>query len=431
MKYQIIPGGVISGVIQVPADKSISHRAIMLASLSSGVCYITNFLQGEDSLHTLKAFQNMGVHIVKNKNEVQVNGVGLYGLKKPDKPLYLGNSGTAMRTLCGILCAQEFSCTLTGDESLNSRPMQRIITPLTKMGAVIKTDKDATAPLHIIGGQQLKPICYQTPVASAQIKTAIMLAALYTKGTTKIIEPAPSRNHSEIMFRKFKIAVQNDNNKISLAGINKPEPCNIHIPADISSAAFFIVAATISKNSHIIIKNIPQNSTRDGIIHILRLMGADIKITKNKNNTFENTADLEVKYAPLKGIRVPQKYIISAIDEFPIIFIAAACAQGTTTLSNAKELKVKESDRLEVMAEGLSKLGIQAVTCDDGITITGGQIKGGMIDSYGDHRVAMAFSMAGLVAKNTITITDCKNVTTSFPSFTETAKNAGLQINKI
>ncbi|RLA08158.1 MAG: 3-phosphoshikimate 1-carboxyvinyltransferase [Gammaproteobacteria bacterium] len=431
MEFYIKNGGNLQGEITVPADKSISHRSIILSSLAHGVSQITNFLQGEDSLNTLKAFEQMGVKIIRHHNDLEVHGVGMHGLKKPAGDLYMGNSGTAMRTMCGILIAQKFDSTLVGDNSLNLRPMMRIIKPLELMGGKITACKDSTAPLKITGSQNIRAIDYKMPVASAQVKTAIMLAGLYATGTTTITECSATRNHSELMLKSFGYQIETDNNKtIQLNGGGKLTCQNITIPSDISSAAFFIVGATISQGSNVLLKNILINPTRDGIIKILKLMGANIKIKNIKKNGAENIADIAVKYAPLKGIKIPHQHITSAIDEFPIIFIAASAATGTTILTEAQELKVKESDRLEAMAEGLKTLGIEVKTTDDGIKIKGGKITGGKVMSYDDHRIAMAFAIAGLVSKKPIVVKNCQNVATSFPDFVQISQSAGLQIRE-
>lgn len=422
------PSDAIFGYIRVPGDKSISHRSIMLSSIAQGRSEITGFLNGEDSLKTLRAFQAMGVKIEQTESEIIVEGVGLNGLSNPATELDMGNSGTAMRLLVGLLCGQSFDSVLIGDESLSSRPMKRVIDPVTLMGARIDSDEGATAPLRISGGQQLKSIHYEMPVASAQVKSCVLLAGLYADGITEVIEPAPTRDHTERMLRGFGCEVLTNGNRISLRGQQHLKSTNIEVPADISSAAFFMVAASITPNSELTLNHVGINSTRTGIIDILELMGADITLINEREVGGEPVADIVVKSAPLQGIDIPAHLVPLAIDEFPVIFIAACCAIGTTVLSGAEELRVKESDRIQVMADGLRKLGINANPTEDGISIQAGKISAGEVDSHGDHRIAMAFAVASLRASGTVTILNCDNVNTSFPGFAELANHAGFNI---
>lgn len=429
MKFEVRAGGKLNGIFRVPGDKSISHRSIMLGSLAEGVTQVSGFLEGEDSLATLNAFRAMGVEIEGPTNgKVIIHGVGLHGLKKPEKELDVGNSGTSMRLLAGLLSAQDFDSTLVGDSSLNKRPMRRVTVPLAQMNTVVETNDDGTPPLTIKGGKKLTGFYYDMPVASAQVKSCILLAGLYASGETCVTEPAPTRDHTERMLRGLGYDVITDGDKICLNGGGTLTATNIDVPADISSATFFMVGACIAEGSDITLEHVGINPTRVGVINILRLMGADISINNEREVGGEPVADIRVCYAKLKGIKVPEDQVPLAIDEFPAIFIAAACAEGETVLTGAKELRVKESDRIQVMADGLTTLGIDAKPTEDGIVIQPGEIKGGTVDSHGDHRIAMSFAMAALKASGSITITDCANVNTSFPGFVELAKQTGLNI---
>lgn len=426
--YNCLPTDSVYGYIRVPGDKSISHRSIMLSSIAQGVCEITGFLHGEDSLHTLKAFQAMGVTIEQTAAEIIVHGVGLNGLQKPGQELEMGNSGTAMRLLVGLLSGQDFDSVLVGDKSLSSRPMKRVIDPLQAMGARIESAEGGTAPLLIKGTSSLNAIHYDLPVASAQVKSCVLLAGLYASGKTEVVEPAPTRDHTERMLRGFGCEVLTQGNLISLQGQQPLQACNIEVPADISSAAFFMVAASITPNSELTLNHVGINPTRTGIIDILELMGADITLINEREVGSEPVADIVVKSASLKGIEIPEHLVPLAIDEFPVIFIAASCAQGTTVLTGAEELRVKESDRIQVMADGLNTLGIHAAPTSDGIVIKGGKPGSGIVESHGDHRIAMAFAVASLCAEGSVTIHDCDNVNTSFPGFAEMANHAGFNI---
>lgn len=423
-------GGRISGELRVPGDKSISHRSIMLGSLAEGVTEVDGFLEGEDSLATLQAFRDMGVVIEGPKNgHVKVFGVGLKGLTPPPGPLYVGNSGTSMRLLSGLAAGQSFPVTLEGDESLTKRPMERVAKPLRLMGADVQTAEGGRPPITIKGGAALKPIHYDMPMASAQVKSCVLLAGLYCDGETSVTEPAPTRDHTERMLRGFGYDVKSQGNLISLKGGGTLKATKIDVPADISSAAFYMVAASIAEGSDVTLLHVGMNPTRVGVINILKLMGANIEISNEKEVGGEPVADIRIQYAPLKGIQIPEDQVPLAIDEFPALFIAAACAEGTTVLSGAEELRVKESDRIQVMADGLQELGIKADPTPDGIVIEGGQLGGGEVESHGDHRIAMSFAMAALRASAPILIHDCANVATSFPGFVELARKAGLTIS--
>ncbi|MCP4188356.1 MAG: 3-phosphoshikimate 1-carboxyvinyltransferase [Gammaproteobacteria bacterium] len=426
--FQCSPGGSLTGDFRVPGDKSISHRSIILSSIAEGDSRISGFLEGEDSLNTLKAFQAMGVSIERNAHQIVVHGVGLNGLKAPTAPLEMGNSGTAMRLLLGLLAGQSFDSVMTGDESLSSRPMNRVINPLQKMGAEIQSQPCGTAPLSVKGNRRLQAIEYDLPMASAQVKSCILLAGLYADGETVVREPSPTRDHSERMLRGFGCEVRSDGAEIRINGRQELNATDIEIPADISSAAFFMVAASIATKSEIKLLHVGVNPTRTGAIDILRLMGADVILSNQKEVGGEPVADITVRSARLKGIVIPEELVPLAIDEFPVLFIAAACAQGETVLSGAEELRVKESDRIQVMVDGLTTLGIRAIATDDGICIQGGVIRGGEVESHGDHRIAMAFSVASLCARGDIKINNCANVNTSFPGFVQLASAAGLGV---
>lgn len=460
LTFHIQPSTTLHGEIRVPSDKSISHRAILLGAIAEGNTHIQHCLLAEDCLAMLQAFRSMGVQITYNEQgEVNITGVGLHGLQAPSKTLNLGNSGTAIRLLAGLLAGQNFSSVLTGDASLCRRPMRRVMQPLQQMGAHINAYHDEYPPLEIEGGHPLQAISYSLPMASAQVKTCLLLAGLYAQGKTEVIEPAITRDHTERMLQTFGVNVEvvsqptpvgrahvpalGDYPKagtcahptlyaatsVSLNGRQTLHGTELTIPADLSSAAFFLVGASIAKDSKVVLKQVGINPTRIGVITILRLMGADIEIQPMQlGDIGEPIADLIVRYAPLQGIEIPLEQVSLAIDEFPALFIAAACAKGTTVLRGAKELRVKESDRIGVMVEGLRTLGIKVIEQEDGVIIEGGKIGGGTVNSHGDHRIAMAFSMAALVADKEIYINDCANVATSFPNFVELAQRLGLQI---
>lgn len=430
MRFQVKPGGSITGRLRAPGDKSMSHRTIMLGSIAEGITEATGFLEGQDALCTVNAFRAMGVTIDGPRDgQVWIQGVGLHGLKEPNETLDMGNSGTSIRLISGLLAAQSFDATMTGDASLTKRPMGRVITPLQQMGAVIDSH-DERPPLTVRGGQSLKGIHYVMPMASAQVKSCVLLAGLYAEGRTSVIEPAPTRDHTERMLQGFGYAVDSENGVISLSGGGNLQGAQLDIPADISSAAFFLVAASISEGSDLILEHVGINPTRSGVITILTLMGADIEIMNERTVGGEPVADLSVRSAKLKGIEIPEELVPLAIDEFPVLFIAAACADGETVLSGAEELRVKESDRIASMAEGLTRLGIANEVMPDGIRIQGGRMTGGEIDTYHDHRIAMSFSIAALRANGDIIVNDCDHVATSFPNFASLSKGIGLRITE-
>ncbi|WP_417706289.1 bifunctional prephenate dehydrogenase/3-phosphoshikimate 1-carboxyvinyltransferase [Pseudomonas sp.] len=423
------PGSSLAGRIRVPGDKSISHRSIMLGSLAEGTTEVEGFLEGEDALATLQAFRDMGVVIEgPHHGRVTIHGVGLHGLKAPVGPLYMGNSGTSMRLLSGLLAAQPFDTTLTGDASLSKRPMNRVAKPLREMGAVIETGPEGRPPLIIKGGQRLTGMAYEMPMASAQVKSCLLLAGLYAAGSTSVTEPAPTRDHTERMLRGFGYPVSVDGSTACVESGHKLTATRIEVPADISSAAFFLVAASIAEGSELVLEHVGINPTRTGVIDILKLMGGDITLENQREVGGEPVADIRVRAARLKGIDIPEDLVPLAIDEFPVLFVAAACAEGRTVLRGAEELRVKESDRIQVMADGLIALGVKAEPTPDGIIIEGGAIGGGEVWAHGDHRIAMSFSVASLRASAPIRIHDCANVSTSFPNFLALAAEVGINV---
>lgn len=423
------PGGSVKGRIRVPGDKSISHRSIMLGSLAEGTTEVEGFLEGEDALATLQAFRDMGVVIEgPHHGRVTIHGVGLHGLQAPPGPLYLGNSGTSMRLLAGLLAAQPFDSTLTGDASLSKRPMNRVAKPLRAMGAVIETGPEGRPPLTIRGGQRLTGMDYEMPMASAQVKSCLLLAGLYAADSTSVSEPAPTRDHTERMLRGFGYPVSVEGNTARVASGHKLTACHIEVPADISSAAFFLVAASIAEDADVLLEHVGINPTRTGVIDILKLMGADISLENLREVGGEPVADVRVRSAQLKGIDIPEDLVPLAIDEFPALFIAAAYAEGRTVLRGAEELRVKESDRIQVMADGLQALGAQVQPTPDGIIIDGGRLAGGEVWAHGDHRIAMSFSVAALRADGVIRIHDCANVATSFPNFLALCQQVGMRV---
>jgi 3-phosphoshikimate 1-carboxyvinyltransferase len=425
------PGGRLSGRIRVPGDKSISHRSIMLGSLAEGTTEVEGFLEGEDALATLQAFRDMGVVIEgPHHGRVTIHGVGLHGLKAPPGPIYLGNSGTSMRLLSGLLAAQSFDVTLTGDASLSKRPMNRVAKPLREMGALIDTAAEGRPPMTIHGGRRLGGMTYEMPMASAQVKSCLLLAGLYAAGSTTVIEPAPTRDHTERMLRGFGYPVSVQGSRATVESGHKLIATHIEVPADISSAAFFLVAGSIAEDSELVLEHVGVNPTRTGVIDILRLMGADITLENQREVGGEPVADLRVRSAKLKGIDIPEDLVPLAIDEFPVLFVAASVAEGRTVLRGAEELRVKESDRIQVMADGLLALGAKVQPTPDGIIIDGGTLGGGDVHSHGDHRIAMSFSVASLRATAPIRIHDCANVATSFPNFLGLAAQVGIRVTE-
>lgn len=429
INYQTKPAKALTGKLRVPSDKSISHRSVMFGSLAEGTTTVKHFLEGEDSLATLAAFKQMGVKIEgPSKGELLIQGVGLHGLKATHAPLNLGNSGTSMRLMAGLMSGQSFDAVLIGDESLSSRPMERVAKPLRAMGAKIETSEGGRPPMKIYGGQTLSGIRYESPVASAQVKSSLLLAGMYAKGKTTVIEPGITRDHTERMLESFGYPLEKIGLTVTIEGGHTLTATNITIPADISSAAFFMVAGSITPGSDLLLQDVGINPTRVGVITILQQMGADLQIMNQRRMGGEPIADIRVRYAKLNGIEIPEDQVPLAIDEFPVLFIAAACAKGTTTLRHAEELRVKESDRIQAMADGLRTLGVKNETLPDGIIIQGGPIKSGQVNSKTDHRIAMSFTVAGNVAEGPILIRDCQNVATSFPGFVESCRSIGMDV---
>ncbi len=431
MHFYLEPGGRLVGSIRVPGDKSMSHRVIMLGSIAEGKTEVSGFLEGEDALATLSAFRDMGVIISDpDSGRLVIEGVGLDGLQVPRGIMDVGNSGTSIRLMAGLLAGQSFNSVLTGDESLLRRPMARVITPLSQMGALISS-REGCPPIEISGGRDLRGIHYELPVASAQVKSSILLAGLYAEGFTSVHEPAPTRDHTERMLRGFGYSVQSEPGSIGLEGGGVLRGTSVDIPADISSAAFFMVGASIAEGSDLVLEHVGVNPTRDGVIRILKAMGADITLMNERDVRGEPVADIRVRSASLKGIEIPVEEVPLAIDELPAILIAAACAEGVTELRGAEELRVKESDRIASMAEGLTRLGIANAVRADGITVTGGEVGGGVIATHHDHRIAMSFAMASLRASDRIKVCDCAHVATSFPGFAALATQVGLRLEVV
>lgn len=435
INYLAKPGGSLSGSFRVPGDKSISHRSIMLGSLANGTTEVTGFLEGEDSLATLQAFRDMGVVIEgPHRGRVTIHGVGLNGLQAPPGDLYLGNSGTSIRLLSGLMAGQNFDVKMTGDVSLSSRPMNRVANPLREMGAEIDTAEQGRPPMLIKGEKALTGITYELPMASAQVKSCLLLAGLYAEGETTVTEPAPTRDHTERMLKGFGYEVQVNGPTVTVKSGGELTATNIDVPADISSATFFMVAASIAPNSDITLEHVGINPTRIGVINILKLMGANIEVLNEREVGGEPVADIRVQSAQLKGIQIPEDQVPLAIDEFPAIFVAAACAEGETVLTGAEELRVKESDRIQAMVDGLQVLGVDAQGTADGAIIPGfgaeGSFGGGEIVTHHDHRIAMSFTVASLRASETIKVLDCANVATSFPGFVELAQNSGINVSQ-
>ena len=432
MNSFIINGpGVLRGSITLPGDKSISHRAVILGAIAQGRTTIEGMLESEDVLSTVNALRNMGVKIVHHKEDgMVVDGVGLYGLKDPGQALNMGNSGTAMRLMAGVLVGQSFPSTLVGDDSLSQRPMARVVEPLRALGADISVQNAGYPPIQITPVKQLRGVDYVMPVASAQVKSAFLLAALCAEGVSRVKEPTQTRDHTERMLRGFGHSISQQGDWIRVIGGMELGGAKLVVPGDLSSAAFFIVGAAIATESEIILKNVGVNPTRTGVIEILQQMGARIDCLNKKSVCGEPTADLVVSSSPLRGVKIEMHQVARAIDEFPILSIAAACARGKTTLHGAEELRVKESDRIRSIVSGLSELGISVEERADGYAVTGGEILPGEVNSLSDHRIAMAFAIAGLVVSGSICIHDTVNVRTSFPEFVELASSMGMPIQE-
>ena len=428
MKFIVQPSTVVDATVTVPGDKSVSHRALMLGGIAEGKSTISGFLAGEDCLATMAAMSDMGVEIEQTTpTDVVINGVGLRGLVKPSQELDLGNSGTAMRLMAGLLSGQSFASVMVGDASLTSRPMKRVITPLSAMGAVIESH-GGCPPLTIRGGSQLRGIDYTLPVASAQVNSAVLLAGLYADGITTVKEPAVTRDHTERMLSAMGVEVDRAEHRISIRGDQTLTSANIQVPADLSSASFVMLAAILSKSADILLEGVGVNPTRTGVIDILQAMGADISLQNARLYGEEPVADIRVRSSTLHGGAVDPRLVSLAIDEFPVLFVAAAAAAGKTEFSGIGELRVKESDRIAAMASGLRNLGIQVDETDDGATVHGGQFHGGEVDSHGDHRVAMSLAVAATVADSAVTVNDVAAVNTSFPGFTDCLGKLGVDI---
>lgn len=428
--YRVAPARGVAGEVRVPGDKSISHRALMFGAIAEGTTRVDGFLEGEDCLATLAAVANLGVAVQRpGPGEVVVEGVGLRGLRAPAGVLDMGNAGTAMRLFMGLLGAQSFDSVLVGDESLLRRPMERVAAPLRAMGARIETTQ-GRPPVRITGGASLRGMRYDMPVASAQVKSAVLLAGLYAEGETTVVEPAVTRDHTERMLQTFGCEVRARDGRATVRPPARLEGANVSVPGDFSSAAFFIVAACIGAREPFTIRGVGVNPTRTGLLEMLALMGADLRLINHRSCGAEPVADIEVRPATLRGIRVPEHLVPLAIDEFPALFIAAACAEGETVVTGAEELRVKESDRIAVMARGLDALGVRNEVLPDGLRIEGGPFGGGVVESSGDHRVAMSFAVASLRAAGPIEIRDTANVATSFPGFAALARSAGLAVEE-
>ena len=416
----------LKGSVTVPGDKSISHRCIMFGSIADGITEVRNFLQGADCLATIRCFRSLGIEIEETDSTVTVHGKGLHGLSAPDGILDVGNSGTTTRLLSGILAGQPFESRLSGDESLNSRPMKRIIDPLTQMGARISSiPGDGCAPLHI-APSSLHGIHYDSPVASAQVKSCILLAGLYADGETSVTEPSLSRNHTELMLREFGADIRTTHALDSTRATASIRPCSglygqkITVPGDISSAAYFIAAGLIVPDSEILIENVGINPTRAGILKVCEDMGGNITLLNERTEGGEKIADILVKTSSLHGITIEGDIIPTLIDEIPVIAVMAAVAEGTTVIKDASELKVKETDRIETVTDNLKAMGCNVTPTADGMIITGGKLKGASIHTLLDHRIAMAFSIAALVAEGNTKILDSKCVDVSYPTFYDT-----------
>lgn len=429
--FIVEPGGRLRGALQVPGDKSISHRAVMLTAVAEGRSRIHGLLTGTDVLATAGAFRAMGVEMAFGGNEsLTVHGVGRHGLVAPGHDLDLGNSGTAMRLLAGLMSGQRFGVRLTGDASLSRRPMGRVAEPLREMGADIEAGAGGTPPLVIRPVDKLAGIRYRLPVASAQVKSAVLLAGLYADGQVCVSEPAPVRDHTERMLKGLGVGVEKDRQWICMTA-GDLEAADIEVPADFSSAAFFLVGASIAAGSEVKLLNVGVNPTRTGLLNVLDEMGADIRLRNQRQVAGEPVADLVVRAAALRGVDIPPEVVPLAIDEFPAICVAAALAEGTTRISGAEELRYKESDRIRAMAEGLKTLGVHVEETGDGMTIEGREsLTGGSVDSLADHRIAMAFAVAGLRAEKRVQVLNVENVETSFPAFESRARELGLELRR-
>jgi len=432
MDFKVTPARIEDARITVPGDKSVSHRALLLGGIAKGHTQVTGFLAGEDCLATRAAMRALGVRIDQTgATEMSIEGNGPDGLRAAAEPLDLGNSGTAMRLMAGLLCGQSFASTLTGDASLNRRPMGRIVKPLTMMGAAIESECDGTPPLQITGGLRLHGISYEMPIASAQVKSAILLAGLYADGTTSVVEPAITRDHTERMLRSMGAEVSTEGARILLRGGQALRGCTVQVPADLSSAAFVMLAALLARDADVLITNVGINPTRTGVIDVLQAMGGRISLENEAMLGAEPVADLRVRSSRLQGGEVDPALVSLAIDEFPVLFVAAAAAEGTTVFSGIGELRVKESDRIAAMATGMRALGIRVDESPDGAVVHGGRFSGGTVDSFDDHRVAMSLAVAGTVADDEVMVRNVDSVATSFPGFSACMASLGGKIEVV
>ena len=426
--FHVQPSGRVEGAVQVPGDKSVSHRALMLGAIASGSSHITGFLPGEDCLSTMGALRNLGIEVRQHDaTTIEVLGQGIHGLSGPKHSLDMGNSGTAMRLFMGLLAAQPFTTVLTGDESLSKRPMERVARPLREMGADVQTC-NGTPPVTLTGGAVLRGIHFDMPVASAQVKSAVLLAGLYATGDTKVTEPAVTRDHTERMLAHLGCPVHRSGTTITLAAGARLTGGLIEVPGDLSSAAFLVLAGCIASAGELVIERVGLNPTRTGVLRILELMGANIRVEPAGTAGGETFGRLIVRPSRLRGVEIPPELVPLAIDEFPVVFVAAALATGETVVRGAEELRHKESDRIHVMANGLRLLGVGVEELPDGARIQGGRLQGGTIDCGGDHRVAMSFAIGGSRAAGPVTVLDTANVATSFPGFVALASSIGLDI---
>ena len=431
MFYRSSPSKIQPSDIVVPGDKSISHRAVMLAAIASGRSTVHGFLPGEDTLATVQIMRQLGVLITEdNATTLSIDGVGLHGLHAPNVDLNCGNAGTAMRLLVGLLSAQSFDARLVGDQYLHQRPMARVIQPLRSMGAHITALNDNFAPLHVHGGRSLCAVHTQLAVASAQVKSCLLLAGLYAHGQTIIDGGGLTRDHTERMLRAMQCDVRSEADRVVLNPPASLSPLSITIPGDLSSAAFFLVATAIQPHASMILRHVGVNPLRLGVVELLRRMGAEITFHDERLVCGEPVATIHIRSAPLTGIDIPESLVPLAIDELPVLMIAAACATGVTTLKGARELRVKETDRIAAMVTGLQALGIDVEATEDGMIVRGGQLRAGEVHSAGDHRIAMAFAIAGSVATGSVVVQDCDNVQTSFPNFVEMCHTVGLHVEQ-
>jgi 3-phosphoshikimate 1-carboxyvinyltransferase len=429
-RYVVSPGAGVAGEMRVPGDKSISHRAAMLGAIAEGTTEIHGFLESGDCLATLSALSALGVRSERaGPGEFLVHGVGMRGLRAPPGPLDLGNSGTSMRLLAGILAGQSFDSTLVGDASLMRRPMERVAGPLRRMGADVRTH-DGRPPLSIRGGRRLTGCDHLLDVPSAQLKSALLLAGLFAEGQTLVREPGRSRDHTERMLGAFGVKVVREPDAAAVSGPASLAACRLRIPGDFSSAAFFLAAGLVAGSGGLTVRGVGVNPTRTALIDILRHMGADIRVHALPDAGSEPSADIEVRPGPLRGVTVPAALVPAAIDELPLLFAIAALAEGETVVSGAAELRVKESDRIAAMAAGLEALGVALRVQPDGLRIQGGAVRGGTVDSHGDHRVAMAFAVLAARAESAVTILDVQNVGTSFPGFAQAARGVGMRLSE-